>query len=144
MDDRRDSDADHEESQPARRRATIMVIEDHTDTLEFLCVMLGDRYETEVCNSAVEALRRCAERRPDLVLCDLLLNESTGWDFIRECRERFDGIPVVAVTAHVVQGVKEKALAAGFNDFIAKPILDLAVLQRTIDRLLHQSRRGQR
>ena len=69
----------------------------------------------------VEAARR---HRPDLVLMDLSLPILSGWEAARQIKSdpSTSGIPVVAVTAHAMQGDRQRALAAGCDGFLAKPI----------------------
>src|SRR5947208_14657947 len=69
----------------------------------------------------VDAARR---ERPDLVLMDLSLPVLSGWEATKEIKKDpgTAGIPVVAVTAHAMHGDRERALAAGCDGFIPKPI----------------------
>ena len=71
--------------------------------------------------NALELIRRC---RPDLVFLDLQMPLQDGFSVIRELRNdsRFRRLPVVAVTASAMIGDRERAIAAGFDSYIAKPI----------------------
>ena len=76
------------------------------------------------------------ESRPDVVILDISLPEMDGTEILRRIREdsKLRDLPVIALTAHAMVGDREKYLSAGFNDYVAKPILDMNVLFATIQR----------
>ena len=103
----------------------ILVVEDSPD-IRVLVRMLLEAGGHEVLTAAdgragVDAAR---EARPDLVLMDLSLPIVSGWEAARAIKDDpvTSSIPVVAVTAHAMHGDRERALAAGCDGFIAKPI----------------------
>ncbi|HSD71804.1 MAG TPA: response regulator [Thermoanaerobaculia bacterium] len=103
----------------------ILVVEDSPD-IRVLVRMLLEAGGHEVLTAAdgragIEAAR---EARPDLVLMDLSLPIVSGWEAARAIKDdpATSSIPVVAVTAHAMHGDRERALAAGCDGFIAKPI----------------------
>ena len=61
---------------------------------------------------------------PDLIILDIQLPEISGIDICTELRkmDKFKEVPIIAVTSFAMKGDKERILAAGFNDYIAKPI----------------------
>jgi CheY-like chemotaxis protein len=103
----------------------ILVVEDSPD-IRVLIRMLLEAGGHEVLTApdgraAVEAAR---SERPDLVLMDLSLPILSGWEAARKIKDdpATAAIPIVAVTAHAMHGDRERALAAGCDGFIAKPI----------------------
>ena len=105
--------------------ARILVVEDSPD-IRVLVRMLLEAGGHEVTTAGdgragVDAARR---ERPDLVLMDLSLPVLSGWEATKEIKKDpgTAGIPVVAVTAHAMHGDRERALAAGCDGFIPKPI----------------------
>jgi len=116
----------------------IAVVEDNPDNRELVHAILSDRYEVtgyETGQQAIEGFR-CA--RPDLVLLDISLPQMDGPEVVRRIRldEDLRDLPVIALTAHAMVGDREKYLAAGFNDYVTKPIVDESVLLATIERWL--------
>ena len=77
------------------------------------------------------------KQNPDVILMDLSLPEMDGWEAARRIRTdpKTASIPLIAVTAHVLPGDRERALDAGCNDYIAKPI-DLIELVEAVNRVL--------
>lgn len=105
--------------------ARILVVEDSPD-IRVLIRMLLEAAGHEVSTApdgraGVEAVRA---QRPDLVLMDLSLPVLSGWEATKEIKEDPDiaSIPIVAVTAHAMHGDRQRALAAGCDGFILKPI----------------------
>jgi CheY-like chemotaxis protein/anti-sigma regulatory factor (Ser/Thr protein kinase) len=105
--------------------AHILVAEDSPDIRELIRMLLesaGHRVNAVPDGRAAVAAAR--EDPPDLVLMDLSLPILSGWEATRQIRSdpKTAGVPVLAVTAHAMQGDRERALAAGCDGFIPKPI----------------------
>jgi CheY-like chemotaxis protein len=116
----------------------LAVVEDNADNRLLLQALLGDRYELIEYDNGTSALEGIAAERPDLVLLDISLPGMDGNEILRRIRKDLvlGSLPVIALTAHAMAGDREKFLAAGFNDYITKPIVDESQLFASIERLL--------
>ncbi len=102
---------------------SILVAEDHPDSRDALRTLLeAYGYEVFVAGDGAEAVQRAVEIHPDLILMDLMMPGVDGMEATRRLRSESDfrDVPIVALTA--MEGGKDRALAAGFNDFVSKPI----------------------
>lgn len=116
----------------------ILIVEDKATSRELLRTVLEQQgYSVVEASDGDEALRRLNETIPDLVLLDLQIPIRNGYDVLHAIREdsRRANLPVVALTASAMQGDREKALAAGFTGYIAKPV-SLSQLRAEVSRLL--------
>jgi CheY-like chemotaxis protein len=127
----------------ARRRAActrpcVAVIEDNPDNRLLVRAMLEDRYDITEYENGPEALVAFRYRRPSLVLLDISLPGMDGTQVLAELRadDAMRTLPVIALTAHAMSGDQDKFLAAGFDAYVAKPIVDEQVLLAAIERLL--------
>ncbi|MBK6009199.1 response regulator [Ramlibacter ginsenosidimutans] len=105
----------------------ILVVDDDMRNIFALTSALEQKgAEVEVARNGVEALRKLEENPDgiDLVLMDIMMPEMDGLTATREIRKnpRWQKLPVIAVTAKAMKEDQEKALAAGANDYLAKPI----------------------
>jgi CheY-like chemotaxis protein/HPt (histidine-containing phosphotransfer) domain-containing protein len=118
--------------------ATIAVVEDNVDNRLLMDAILGDMYALDEYATGTEALARMPARPPALVLLDVSLPGMDGLEVLAGIRRdaALRDVPVVAVTAHAMAGDREKYLAAGFDGYVPKPIVDERVLIDTIERLL--------
>ncbi|MBV9125023.1 MAG: response regulator [Planctomycetes bacterium] len=116
----------------------IALVEDNADNRLLVQAMLADFYEITEYATGREALAGLTQEKPDLVLLDISLPEMDGSEVLKRLRADagLRDLPVIALTAHAMSGDREKYLAAGFNDYLTKPILDDEELRAMIDRLL--------
>ena len=116
----------------------IAVVEDNPDNRLLLRALLDERYEITEYENGADALAGFRTAVPDLVLLDISLPGMDGVEILRHLRadERLRGLPVIALTAHAMRGDREKYLAAGFDEHIAKPIVDETILFAAIERWL--------
>lgn len=118
----------------------ILVVEDNLDNRRILVYRLrrmGD-FDIIEAGNGEEAVDRVSLDRPDLIFMDLKMPVMDGWEATRRIRSLAVGksIPIVALTAQAMAGDEQKALAAGCDDYIPKPIVDPAVVREKLDRLL--------
>jgi two-component system, cell cycle response regulator DivK len=126
--------------------ARVAVVEDNADNRLLLQALLGDRYDLVEFENGADALKAIGEQPVDLVLLDISLPGMDGHEVLRRIRRDLvlKALPVIAITAHAMAGDREKFLAAGFDDYITKPIVDETRLLAAMDRLLgkHSGRSG--
>ena len=120
--------------------AKIAVVEDNPDNRFLVQALLEDTYELSEFETGQEAVAGLLDAAPDLVLLDISLPEMDGTEVLAWIREQdaFEGLPVIALTAHAMAGDREKYLGMGFNDYVTKPIIDESVLLEAIERCLSQ------
>ena len=116
----------------------IAVVEDNPDNRLLVQVILESLYEVVEYETGVAALDGLPKEKPDMILLDISLPEMDGTEVLRRIRAdaRLRTLPVIALTAHAMSGDREKYLAAGFNDYVTKPIVDENVLLEAIQKLL--------
>jgi two-component system cell cycle response regulator DivK len=104
---------------------TILVVEDNERNLKLLRDVLEYAgYDVRVARTGEDGVSQAASEPPDLVLMDLQLPGIDGLEALRRLRQspRTADIPVVAVTAQAMKQDRERALEAGFNGYVEKPI----------------------
>jgi CheY-like chemotaxis protein len=111
------------------------VVDDDEDTAAlFATALAACGAEVDTAVSAIEALRIVSARAPDVVVTDIAMPGADGYWLVREIRQLVNAgtrpIPVIAVTAFGREHVRDRALTAGFADFLEKP-LDPALRART-------------
>jgi two-component system cell cycle response regulator DivK len=105
----------------------ILIVEDddqNVAVMRSILELLLDQREVQVAHDGHEGIRLAYENTPELILMDLALPKLDGWEVTRSLRSnpRFKRIPILAVSAHAMVGDREKALAAGCDDYFPKPI----------------------
>jgi len=116
----------------------ILVADDRPASLELIRAVLEQSgYEVFEAYDGEEAVRSARQVRPDLILLDLHMPVLDGFGALAELRRdpSFARVPIVALTASGMAGDCERALAAGFSDYLAKPI-PLVRLRSEIERLM--------
>jgi CheY-like chemotaxis protein len=116
----------------------IAVVEDNADNRLLLHALLGELYDIVEYENGVDALAGFAADPPRLVLLDISLPEMDGNEILARIRKdgRLRRLPVIALTAHAMTGDRERFLAAGFDDYVTKPIVDERILLDAIARWL--------
>jgi len=102
----------------------ILIVEDNEDNMELLIQMLEDDFDIIKATDGEEAIQIAQEEKPDLILMDLSLPKMDGWEATRRLKENDElrSIPIIALTAHAMPGDREKALSAGCDGYVSKPI----------------------
>jgi len=117
----------------------VLCIEDNEDNVYMLKMrleLLGD-FEVLTAEDGKKGCEMAAAERPDIILMDLEMPVVDGWEATRRLKvnPQTRDIPVIALSAHALAGEREKALAAGCNEFDTKPI-EFDRLIATVRRLL--------
>ncbi len=117
----------------------IVVIDDEPDSLEVARYIL-DFYGANVhtANNGREGVDLVDKIQPRFVISDLSMPEMDGWGFLKELRERSENreIPVIALTAHAMRGDRERAIAAGFHNYLTKPLTATTFIDQLLALLL--------
>lgn len=116
----------------------ILVVEDNENNRRLIRdVLLYYGYEVIEAGDGVEGVRLAKEHLPDLILLDIqmpVMNGFTALNVLREAPET-KNIKVIAMTSFAMTGDKERIMAAGFDDYISKPI-DTRELPKLVERML--------
>ena len=103
---------------------TVLLIDDEPDSLEVAETLLED-YVTVItaCNGR-EGMEKATTLMPNFIISDISMPEMNGWELIDELKKnrRTIDIPVIALTAHAMAGDRHKAIAAGFHNYLSKPL----------------------
>jgi CheY-like chemotaxis protein len=108
----------------------IAVVEDNPDNRLLVRVILDSLYQITEYETGASALEGLPNDKPDLLLLDVSLPEMDGTEVLRRIRAdpRLRDLPVIALTAHAMAADRERFLAAGFDDYVTKPIVDENIL----------------
>jgi len=119
-------------------KGKILYIEDNSDNRKLVRrVLEWDGYEVVEAKDGTEALARLETEPIDLALLDINMPDIDGYTLTTAIRSnpRFSRLPIVAVTANVMRGDRERSLQAGCDGYIQKPI-DIDTLSQQIERFL--------
>jgi CheY-like chemotaxis protein len=129
----------------------VVVCDDEMDSLDVATIIL-EYYGADVttCSNGQEALDAIRESPPRFVVSDLSMPKMDGWGLIFELKNdrRTEDIPVIALTAHAMVGDRQRAIAAGFHNYLTKPLTpetfmqDLLILLIAIPEFAAELNRG--
>lgn len=103
----------------------VLVVEDNRDNMTLIVDVLSSmNYEVIQALDGLDGVETAQREKPDLILMDLSLPKMDGWTATRQIKAdpTLKAIPVIALTAHAMVGDREKALEAGCDDYVTKPI----------------------
>ena len=121
--------------------ATILLVEDNELNRDMLSRRLIRRdYEVVMAVDGQQGVEMAIEQKPDLILMDMSLPVLDGWAATRQLKANAAtaGIPVIALTAHAMDGEREKCLEAGCDDFDTKPV----EFKRLLEKIKHWLSQG--
>ncbi|MBM3124597.1 MAG: response regulator [Chloroflexi bacterium] len=123
---------------PEEIKGTILYVEDNPDNRNLIRrVLMADGYDMVDAANARQAIEKLEQGGIDLILMDINMPDTDGYTLTSEIKsiKKFSRIPIVAVTANVMRGDREKSLEAGCDGYIQKPI-DIDILSQQIERFL--------
>lgn len=123
-----------------RPMPTILLVEDNELSMDLMVRSLQrEGYQTITACNGRDAVGLAGSDHPDLILMDLSIPEIDGWEATRRIKADpgTRAIPIIAVTAHAMEGDRRRALEAGCDDYDTKPA-NIPVLMTKIRRLLGQ------
>ena len=119
-------------------KGTVLYVEDNPDNrLLVKRILLSEDYALLEATDAMDALNLLKTARPDLILMDINMPDMDGYTLTAKIKALpgFERVPILAVTANVMRGDKEKTLEAGCDGYIQKP-LDIEQLTREIEKFI--------
>jgi CheY-like chemotaxis protein len=124
-------------------KTRILIVEDNEDNQDLMRFLLERAgYEVTAVENGLAGIEAARRDNPDIILMDLSLPELDGWSAAREIKADpvLAKIPLIAVTAHVLAGDRRKALEAGFDTYISKPI-NIHMFDITVGKVLEQKQK---
>jgi two-component system cell cycle response regulator DivK len=112
----------------------ILVVEDNMDTYELVHFILEKNgYETFLAVNGRDGVDAAIKQKPDLIIMDMSMPEMDGWTAtaVIKKHEQTSNIPLIALTAHALPGDRQRAMDAGCNEYITKP-MDLGELVEAV------------
>lgn len=126
---------------PTEEKGSVLYVEDNPDNRTLVRrILLSEGYGLLEAKNATEALELLKTTKPDLILMDINMPDMDGYTLTAKIKTTpgFERIPILALTANVMRGDKEKTLEAGCDGYIQKP-LDFDELLREIEKFLTRS-----
>ncbi len=111
----------------------ILLVEDNELNRDMLSRRLARRgFDVILAKDGAQGMALAASEQPDLILMDMILPVLDGWEVARRLKAdaKTSGLPIIALTAHVMAGDREKALEAGCDDYDVKPVEFDRLLQK--------------
>jgi two-component system cell cycle response regulator DivK len=122
----------------------VLIVEDNPLNMRLIEMILKtNKYTLLKATDGEEALDIATRERPDLVLMDIRLPKVSGLEVARRLKENpaFSHIPIIALTAHAMKGDKEKAIEAGCDSYLSKPINTRELPRLVTDMLLRRQQK---
>lgn len=119
----------------------VLLVEDNPDNRFTVQAILSGRYRVETAADGQQGLDKAFDLLPDVILLDMTLPRLSGYQVVRllKADDRTRRIPVVALTARVMDGDREEILAAGCDEYLAKPV-DVDTIRATVARCLSKGK----
>ncbi len=121
-------------------KATVLYVEDNLENRMLIQrVLEAEGFRVILASGAAEALQVLQHEKPQLILIDVSMPEVDGYTLTRKIKglAGFEQVPIIALTANVMRGEKERAIQAGCDGYIPKPV-DIDVFTQQIESFLHR------
>lgn len=119
-------------------KANILVVEDNMDNYELVRIMLEyGGYETFLAVNGRDGVDAAREQQPDLIVMDMMMPEMDGWHAVQKIKtdKTTKHIPVIALTVRTLPAERQRALEAGIDAYLTKPI-NMPLFMDTIESML--------
>ena len=122
----------------------IFLVEDNKDNSDLFCELLSGRFEVVTFETAFELMAHLGadvEDLPDLFVFDISLPGMDGVSLMKRIRSDYlyQGIPILALTAHAMADYRRRLIQAGFDWYLSKPILEEEELFHVVEGLVSKS-----
>src|ERR1700690_1624977 len=125
-------------------KGIILYVEDNSDNRNLVRRVLGaDDYIVDEAKNAADALEYLRTKTPNLILMDISMPDIDGYTLTGQIKAmpEFAKIPIIAMTANVMRGDRERSLEAGCDGYIQKPI-DIDSLTQQVERFIQRNSNG--
>jgi PAS domain S-box-containing protein len=114
------------------KRPLILIIDDNPDVRQYVSSIVKEDYDYMTVGSGEEGLKKLKEKKPDLILCDIMMPEMDGYEFLKQVKShpQLKDISFIFLTARADTEMKIEGLEEGADDYIVKPFNSLELLAR--------------
>ena len=115
----------------------ILIVDENELNVDLLVQLLEDEYELIIAWDGAQAVELAAQEKPDLILMDMAMPVMDGWEATRRIKDQdsLQEIPILGLSSYAMVGDAEKALKAGCDDYLTKP-LDEELLREKLNHFL--------
>jgi two-component system, cell cycle response regulator DivK len=103
---------------------TILIVEDTELNIDLLTQLLEDDYNLLFARDGAQGVALATDNNPDLILMDISLPVMDGYEAAGKIRESLPATPIIGLSAHAMAGDEQRAIEAGCNGYLTKPVND--------------------
>lgn len=109
---------------------TILIVEDTELNIDLITQLLEDDYNLVIAKDGAQGVEMAQTKNPDLILMDMALPIIDGYEATKKIRESNKVLPIIGLSSHAMSGDEVKAIQAGCNDYLTKPIDDKLLFEK--------------